>query len=57
MAVPLFQARSKEQLLKYSPTGKVPVYLQGNLAIWDSLAIAVYNFTQNQKWSYCFKYS
>ncbi|MEM8721146.1 MAG: glutathione S-transferase family protein [Cyanobacteria bacterium P01_G01_bin.39] len=47
--VPLFQTGYKEQLLKYSPTGQVPVYLQGNLAIWDSFAIAEYLAEQYPK--------
>ena len=32
----------KEQLLRYSPSGTVPVYLEDDLVIWDSLAIAEY---------------
>lgn len=30
---------SKEQLLKYCPSGLVPTLLKGDLAIWDSFAI------------------
>jgi glutathione S-transferase len=30
---------SKEQLLKYCPSGLVPTLLNGDLAIWDSFAI------------------
>jgi glutathione S-transferase len=33
---------SKDSLRKYAPTGKVPVLLDGSLAVWDSLAIAEY---------------
>ena len=32
----------QEKLLSYSPTAKVPVYIEGDLVIWDSLAIAEY---------------
>jgi glutathione S-transferase len=37
--VPLFQGDYKRQLLSYTPAGKVPAYIDGNLRIWDSLAI------------------
>ena len=40
--IPLYAAGSKESLRKYAPSGKVPVLLDGSLAIWDSLAIAEY---------------
>jgi glutathione S-transferase len=40
--VPLFQGDYKRQLLSYSPAGKVPVYVEGNLRIWDSLSILEY---------------
>ena len=40
--VPLNVAGYQEQLLKYSPTAKVPVYIEDDLVIWDSLAIAEY---------------
>ena len=32
----------KARLLDYSPSGQVPVYLEDDLVIWDSLAIAEY---------------
>lgn len=37
--IPLFGDGYKDQLLKHSPAGKVPVYVHGNLVVWDSLAI------------------
>ena len=40
--VPLFSDGYKEELLRYSPTGKVPAYLEDKLVIWDTLAIAEY---------------
>ena len=42
ISIPLFTEGYKDQLLKYSPAGKVPVYLDGYFAIWDSLAISEY---------------
>ncbi|EKE78330.1 glutathione S-transferase family protein [Oceanibaculum indicum] len=40
--IPLDQANSKEQILRHSPSGQVPVLKRGDLAIWDSLAICEY---------------
>ena len=40
--VPLNTEGYQEQLLNYSPSAKVPVYLEDDLVIWDSLAIAEY---------------
>ncbi len=40
--VAMFTPGFKEQILRHSPTGKVPCLLDGDLAIWDSLAIAEY---------------
>jgi len=37
--IPLRRPDSKEQLLKYCPSGLVPTVLNGDLAIWDSFAI------------------
>jgi glutathione S-transferase len=37
--LPLYRPESREQVLKYSPTGKVPILLDGDIAIWESLAI------------------
>lgn len=39
IVIPLYEAHSREQVLKYSPTGKVPVLIDGDLHIWESLAI------------------
>jgi glutathione S-transferase len=35
-------AESKAEIAKYSPSGLVPLLLDGDLAIWDSLAILEY---------------
>ncbi|VEP11968.1 Glutathione S-transferase domain protein [Hyella patelloides LEGE 07179] len=40
--IPLFSEGYQEKLFRYSPTGKVPVYIEDELTIWDSLAIAEY---------------
>lgn len=37
--VALFTQGYKQALLQYSPAGKVPVYLEDDLVVWDSLAI------------------
>jgi glutathione S-transferase len=37
--IPLWREDSKTRKLAYSPAGRVPVLLDGELAIWDSLAI------------------
>ncbi len=40
--IPLYEPGSREQILKYSPAGKVPVLIDGNARIWESLAILEY---------------
>ncbi len=40
--VPLDQAKFKDDIARYGPSGRVPVLLDGELAIWDSLAICEY---------------
>ena len=42
LQVRLYQPDSRTQLLRYSPTGKVPVLLTEQGPVWDSLAIAEY---------------
>jgi len=37
--IPLYEPSSRERILKYSPAGKVPVLIDGDAAIWESLAI------------------
>lgn len=37
--IPLYAESSKADILKVSPSGKVPLLVDGNLRIWDSLAI------------------
>ncbi len=39
--IPLYQG-SKEKILAYSPSGKVPVLIDGAIRVWESLAILEY---------------
>jgi glutathione S-transferase len=40
--IPLDMPSTRENIDKYGPSGRVPVLLKGELAIWDSLAICEY---------------
>lgn len=40
--IPLFTDDYKQKILKYSPSGRVPCLLDGDLAVWDTLAICEY---------------
>jgi glutathione S-transferase len=40
--IPLYEPGSRERILKYSSTGKVPVLIDGEQRIWESLAILEY---------------
>jgi len=40
--VSLYVSGAKEQLLGYSPAGKVPILIDGERRVWDSLAILEY---------------
>jgi len=42
MRISLFVEGYKEKLLACSPAGKVPVYRDGDLLVWDTLAIGEY---------------
>lgn len=37
--IPLYLPGSREEILKYSPAGKVPVLIDGDEHVWESLAI------------------
>jgi glutathione S-transferase len=40
--IPLDTPESREQIDRYTPSGRVPVLRQGTLCVWDSLAICEY---------------
>ncbi len=40
--VPLYEPGSPQQLRRYSPSGKVPVLIDGEITVWESLAICEY---------------
>jgi glutathione S-transferase len=42
VVIPILVPGSKETLLKYSPSGKVPALHHGDVVVWDSLAICGY---------------
>lgn len=51
--IPLYAAQSKAEILKVSPSGKVPLLVDGNLRVWDSLAIcehAIERFDPPSAW-------
>jgi len=37
--IPLDQPDTRQQILRYSPAGKVPVLVEGAVVVWESLAI------------------
>lgn len=39
VVVPLDRPDTRERILKHSPAGKVPVLVDGDVTVWDSLAI------------------
>lgn len=42
MRIPLYVGDWQAEMLKYSPSGKVPALRDGGLTVWDSLAICEY---------------
>jgi len=53
VVIPLYEPGSKERILSFSPAGKVPVLVDGDLRVWESLAIIDYlaeRFPQAELW-------
>jgi len=51
--VPLYEPGSREQIMKYSPTGTVPCLVDGDVTVWESLAILDYladKFPEKKLW-------
>jgi glutathione S-transferase len=42
LRIPLYGPQSKGEILKHSPAGKVPCLVDGDVSVWDSLAILEY---------------
>jgi glutathione S-transferase len=42
ISIPLRRATTKAEILKYSPTGKVPCLIDGDTVVWESLSICEY---------------
>jgi len=42
LRIPLYEPASKAAILRHSPSGKVPCLIDGETAVWDSLAILEY---------------
>jgi glutathione S-transferase len=42
VVVPLYQPGSRETIIKYSPSGRLPALRAGNTTVWESLAICEY---------------
>jgi glutathione S-transferase len=40
--IPLYEAQSRAEILRYSPSGKVPTLRHGDVTVWESLAIGEY---------------
>jgi glutathione S-transferase len=53
ITVPLAQEKTHEEMLRYTPSGKCPALHDGDIVVWDSLAIIEYvaeSFLQAPVW-------
>ena len=51
--IPLYEPGAQEKILRHTPAGKVPVLHDGDITVWDSLAICEYlaeRFPDRQLW-------
>ena len=42
VVIPLYQPTSRETVMQYSPSGRVPALRHGDITVWESLAICEY---------------
>ena len=47
--IPLYGPGARQEILKHSPAGKVPILKDGDTVVWDSLAILEYLAEKNPK--------
>jgi glutathione S-transferase len=50
LRIPLYGPGASEEILRYSPTGKVPCLVAGATRVWDSLAILEYLAESQPLW-------
>ena len=53
VVIPLYEGDWKAQIAKHTPAGKVPVLIDGNTTVWESLAILEYlaeKFPEAELW-------